>query len=113
MTQRIDPQKAADWLNAQWNGPKICPICGKNNWTISPELVELRRFEGGSLVVGGGSVFPLLSVTCTICGNTLLFNAIVAGLVALEEATAAAMGAPTVTKYRPTSSPPSGAPRVQ
>jgi len=80
MSEKIDVQKIVDWLNRQWQGPKVCPICKNNNWSISEKLLELREFHGGGLVVGG-PVYPLISITCKVCGHTLLFNAIVAGLL--------------------------------
>jgi len=80
MPQKINLQIAADWLNKQWKGDKLCPICKNNDWAISENLIELRPFQGGTIVLGGG-VFPLLSVTCKVCGHTLLFNAIVAKLI--------------------------------
>jgi|GEM_PF-591601 len=84
MEQKITKEKIVEWLNRQWQGPKICPICRNNNWHIIENPVELREFHGGTLVVGG-PVYPLISVTCSICGYTLLFNAIVARLLIPEQ----------------------------
>ena len=84
MNQKIDVQKVVDWLNRQWQGTKICPICKNNNWSISEKPVELREFHRGSLVVGG-PIYPLLSITCKVSGHTLLFNAIVADLLMPEQ----------------------------
>ena len=61
-------------------GKKVCPICQNNDWDLSTKLVEVRQFNEGSLIVGG-PVYPLFSVTCKVCGYTLLFNAIVAGFI--------------------------------
>lgn len=70
------------WLNDRWQGQKTCPVCSNNKWQLGG-LVELRPYTGGGLVIGGG-VFPTLQVICENCGNTLLFNALVAGLLPPE-----------------------------
>ena len=70
------------WLNQHWKNT-ICPICQSNNWSISDTPVEIRPYTGGGMVIGG-PVYPLFSLTCNKCGNTLLFNAIVAGLIPRE-----------------------------
>jgi len=90
MDQKIDVEKVVNWLNRQWQGAKVCPICKNNNWNISEKPVELREFHGGGFVVGG-PVYPLISIICKICGYTLLFNAIVAGLLAPEQKDAASL----------------------
>ncbi len=80
MTEPQDlDQRAMEWLNERWQGQKTCPVCRNNKWQLGG-LVELRPYTGGSLVIGGG-VFPVLQVICENCGNTLLFNALVAGLL--------------------------------
>ena len=81
MDQKIDAQKVVAWLNRQWQGSKVCPICKNNNWSIGEKPVELRVFHGKGDLVLGGPIYPLVSITCKVCGHTLLFNAIVAGLL--------------------------------
>lgn len=72
-----DPKnKALHWLNKKWQGDKECPVCRHNQWTIG-DAVELRPYQGGSVVIGG-AVVPLIPVVCTNCGNTLLISAVVA-----------------------------------
>ena len=83
MEEQVDMRELVAWLNSQWIGPKICPICKQNKWNISDKPVEVRQFQGGGLVVGG-QVYPLIAITCTVCGYTLLINAIVAGLLKPE-----------------------------
>ena len=78
--EKLDKEKAIAWLNERWQGNKLCPICTNNSWSVSDDLVEIRPYKGGTLVVGG-PLYPLMIVTCNTRGHTLLFNAIVAGLV--------------------------------
>jgi len=84
MDNSIENKKSLAWLNDKWQGLKICPVCKNNNWNVSERPVELREFHGGGLTIGG-PIYPLLAVTCQVCGNTILFNAIVAGLVSPEK----------------------------
>jgi hypothetical protein len=58
----------------------MCAVCGSNNWQIDA-VFELRRFHGGSLVVGGDPILPVFPVTCNVCGNTVLINAVRAQVV--------------------------------
>lgn len=74
-------EKIDSFIKNKWALPPTCPICHKNSWNISPEVFELRSFQGGSMVIGGKSgIMPLIPVTCNECGNTILFNALIAGL---------------------------------
>jgi len=77
---RIDADRIEEWLNQQWQGVKQCPICNNNRWGIGEKPVEVREFHGGGLLVSG-PVYPLIAITCGVCGYTLLFNAIVTGLL--------------------------------
>lgn len=72
---------ALAWLNRHWpQERRICPICGNPTWSIS-EIVELRQFQGGDLVIGGkSSIYPVFPVMCSRCGFTHFFNAVVSGI---------------------------------
>ena len=49
------------------------------------EIYEIREFQGGNFIIGGTPIVPVLPVTCGNCGNTVLVNAIVAGVTKREE----------------------------
>lgn len=55
-------------------------MCGANAWAVQDKVFQLNEFSSGSLVIGGPLV-PVVPVTCTNCGNTVLVNAIIAGAV--------------------------------
>ena len=76
----IDPEVFRQWLEKHWKGPKLCPTCSTNNWHVGDIARELRTFQQPSDVFGG-AVVPLAALTCLTCGHTLLFNALIAGLV--------------------------------
>lgn len=82
--EKLDTDKALAWLAKHWDKSHDCPICGSDNWTISDDVVEVRRFRGGALGVGG-PLYPYLVVTCSTCGHTHFFNALVAGLVEQQD----------------------------
>ncbi|HEX3842665.1 MAG TPA: hypothetical protein VHU85_17875 [Acidimicrobiales bacterium] len=76
--------RAADWLNTKWlNVTKQCPICISNQWSVS-EVVEVRPYTGGGLALGG-PVYPTFMVICGVCGYTMFFNAIIAGVLQSPE----------------------------
>ena len=80
MTESIDIDKAAKWINEQWKGSKRCPICESNDWIISDKAFELREYSGGN-IVAGGALYPLVCLTCKVCGYSMFFNAIISNLV--------------------------------
>lgn len=82
--EKAGQERMVQWLNEKWVQAKTCPICTSNQWSVSEEPLELRPFKRGGLVIGG-PVYPLYSLTCRVCGNTLLFNAVVAGVVTKQE----------------------------
>jgi len=66
-------------LKKKW-ADRPCCQCGVANWQVQDAVFELRQFSEGSLVVGG-PIIPVVPVTCANCGNTLLVNAIRAGII--------------------------------
>jgi predicted RNA-binding Zn-ribbon protein involved in translation (DUF1610 family) len=66
-------------LEEKWTSQK-CPMCGKSAWNVPSEIYELRELNGGGLVVGPIPLVPVIPITCANCGNTVLVNAIVAGI---------------------------------
>lgn len=57
-----------------------CPVCGKQQWSISGLITEMREYENGSVKLGGPLV-PFVNITCNTCGHAILFNAIHIGLL--------------------------------
>ena len=80
----IDLEKANEWLDRHWKGDRICPICGNSSWAGNDQVMEVRSFDEGRLPAAA-PVIPFLTITCSTCGNSLFFNAILAGLVELPE----------------------------
>ena len=68
-------------LDELWQNPKVCTVCHHSNWIISDTLFEIRNFNKGNLVLGGGSLLPVAVAICSNCGHILFFSAIQLGLV--------------------------------
>ena len=77
---KIDKKQAQEWLSEKWTAPTVCPISGDNNWAIADDFVQPMRYTGGGLTIGGPG-YPVVMVICATCGYTLLFNAVVMGLL--------------------------------
>lgn len=67
-------------LDLIWRN-RTCEICGNGNWNINDTIFQLSEFQGDNIVLGGGSVAPLISMACNNCGNTKLLNAIQLGFI--------------------------------
>lgn len=73
-------EQALKWLEDKWpEDRRECECCGSKDWTVAGHLVMAALFTGEFTI--GGSVYPHILVICTNCGNSKLFNAIVAGIV--------------------------------
>ena len=72
-------EKLIEYLEQKWGSDPRCPMCGHHEWNVHGTSFELREFHEGNLVIGGGTVIPVVPVMCINCGNTVLVNAIHAG----------------------------------
>ena len=79
---KYDKQKFINFINEKWKGLN-CPICGGGGpWNVPDKIFELREYNNGDIILGnGGPIIPLIPVTCMNCGNTILINAILSGVV--------------------------------
>lgn len=72
------------WLADHWTQSRACPICGEMTWSVG-QILEIREFNKGNLVVGGDSqITPLNPVMCQNCGYTFFMNAIKSGTISVE-----------------------------
>lgn len=60
-----------------WKESKECPICKQDKWTISDRFYEVGEF--GALSEREKKISPFVIVSCSNCGNSLFFNAMVMG----------------------------------
>lgn len=75
-----DAAKVLAHLSDKWQG-RPCPMCQSGEWSVQSKIFELREYRGGSFVVGGVPILPVVPITCGNCGNTLLINAIKLGVL--------------------------------
>lgn len=80
MGQKIDNDKIIAHLNSKWEG-RNCQMCETGKWSVSDSIFELREYNQGNMVIGSGPIIPIVPVICENCGNTILVNAIKAGLI--------------------------------
>ena len=79
---KVDGTKVNAWLDEHWKGSRACPICGNTRWGTSEDLVEVRHFSDAHRPIGDEeTVCPLVLVVCETCSYTMLFSAIMLGLV--------------------------------
>ena len=76
---KFESKKILAHLQSKW-GQRSCPMCNGGPWNVQDSSFQLAEFNEGALVLGGPLV-PVIPVTCSNCGNTVLVNAIVAGVV--------------------------------
>jgi hypothetical protein len=75
---KFDANKAIAHLREKWAG-NPCPMCRVTNWSVQDSIYQLPQFNPIGMVVGG-SLIPVIPVICGNCGNTILVNAIQAGV---------------------------------
>ena len=75
-------ERALRWIEDNWVGQKACPICGNSGWFMGDVLGEMRQLNPNARWMPNfGSTYPMIVLSCENCGYTLLFNAIVLGLM--------------------------------
>ena len=79
-----DKSKPIKHLEDKWSSQN-CQMCGHISWNIPSEAYEIREFHGGGLVFGPVPIVPVLPITCSNCGNTILVDSIVAGITNIPE----------------------------
>ena len=73
--------KILEHLNKALKKPLRCPVCEDANWGITDEIFEIRGFYEGDKQIGSVPTTPIITVTCENCGNVLLFNASIVGIL--------------------------------
>lgn len=69
-----------DWLQTKWgNPPRTCPYCQVAEWVICPPGNLPAGDQHSNMHLGRG--FPSVVLICGNCGNTVLINALLVGVV--------------------------------
>src|SRR5258705_10513057 len=61
--------------------PIVCSVCKHRDWDLQDNYFRIREFEKEDPDSKSAIVLPAIALTCRTCGNTLLLNAIVLGLL--------------------------------
>ena len=64
---------------------KKCDICGKSDWGVSTTIWKLTDSILPDVSNLGITTYPMVSVTCTECGNTYFFSGIKLGIVNMKK----------------------------
>ena len=72
--------KVIEFFDKKWGEFKQCPVCKQSDWTVFERVYDVREYHEEGMVLGGGAI-PFVVTSCTNCGNTRFFNAIIVGVV--------------------------------
>jgi hypothetical protein len=80
------------WLAAHWT-IQTCPFHGPTTWEVGDVTATMPFMGKGGGAAGsgawpGGPAYPLIVVTCQICGYTVFVNAFTVGIVTHRQAPA-------------------------
>lgn len=85
MSDKLDSSKLLGILNEKWQNTG-CPMCGTRQWQVDTKIYELREYNQGTLVIGGqSSIFPVVPIVCTNCGNTIFVNPMITKVIKEEK----------------------------
>lgn len=68
---------AIEWLGQRWS-TRQCPYCEAKNWSVLMPISFRVQSPKTDLEA---NLVPHFLVTCTNCGNTVLINAVLAGIL--------------------------------
>jgi hypothetical protein len=76
-----EKQRVIQWINEKCPNLK-CECCGSQRWSLNEHIIAPVNLENGSLALGGSmTMTPQVILTCSNCGNTKYFNAVMIGLL--------------------------------
>ncbi len=82
-TGQVDLMVANEWLISHWPAHRPCPLCDHEEWRIGPSVVQVPTSALG--LQTPPRINPCVAVVCGHCGNTVLLNAIIMGLLPERE----------------------------
>jgi hypothetical protein len=74
-------QKALAFVTEHWGLLGNCPFHGQTKWVLDVNLGHIPGYAPGAPFGSSGLTFPVLIVTCQVCGFIVPINAIKAGVV--------------------------------
>jgi len=63
----------------------VCPLCGCGRFFADGVVYQLVECTGKTIVMRVGTTFqPVISASCEQCGYTILFNALMSGVITMD-----------------------------
>jgi predicted nucleic-acid-binding Zn-ribbon protein len=77
-------RRVGAFLKNKWKHGS-CPVCQTDGWETATDIAEMATSEiYATDPRASGATYPMFPIFCSNCGYTLLFNALIAGLVGPE-----------------------------
>lgn len=80
---QVDLAPANEWLISRWPAHRPCPLCNHEEWRIGPSFAQIPTSALG--LYTPPRITPCVAVVCGHCGNTVLLNALIMGLLPEEK----------------------------
>lgn len=74
-----EKRRAMAWVLKHWKSDNLCPICGARRWVVG-DVVQLQPLVRMGYPATA-EVFPMFPFVCGTCGYTMLFNALISGVI--------------------------------
>lgn len=75
-------RKLQEHLKRTWKDPAPCPMCDHVDWRVQGEMYKLSHYkQDWDTGFIPGPIIPVIPIICNNCGNTVLINAVKAGIV--------------------------------
>lgn len=71
-------------ITAKVGALKPCSFCGGGPWELANAYTQVSLTDDLRSIVIGGQMIPAVVVNCRNCGNTVLLNMILLGLIPPE-----------------------------
>lgn len=79
-------QKIIAHLKRTWT-VQMCPMCNQNNWEIHGQITLTLGGTPGH-ASGASQSLPCAAVICQVCGNSVIVNLVVAGVLQAQPSNA-------------------------
>lgn len=74
MMTDAEMERASELVSKKWTLPRSCICCGGTKFDTGP-VKQICKFHDGEMVT------PVVPVFCASCGWTLLFSAMISGVI--------------------------------
>jgi len=79
----VNKEKLKEYLETKWH-PINCRQCEQAAWVLPDKIFQLVEYQSNFLPPGS-PILPVIPITCSNCGNTILINALVASVLESQQ----------------------------